>query len=297
MTAMQYRRLGSTGLTVSAIGVGTWQLSGLWGKQFEQREVDSIFSRARELGVNFLDTAECYGPGHLSERLVGNALAGAREHWIVATKFGHNPDNDLGAENYGPAQVQVQLEESLRALQTDYIDVYQLHSAQDEFFDNDELWTMLDKQVRAGKVRYLGNSIGNPLMRHQLEKSRDYGISVIQTPYNAVQRRAAKHVFPVARELDLGVVARAPLAMGLLSGRYRAGHEFNDVRAMFLSRKHIDQTLQAADEALKATPAGMDPATWASAWCLQEPAVSTVIPGTKSLAQLEVNAMAGSVTL
>ena len=294
---MQYRRLGSTGLNVSVVGVGTWQFSGLWGKEFDQREVDAILSRARELGVNFIDTAECYGPEHLSERLIGNAIAGAREYWIVATKFGHNPANDLGDENYGPAQVQVQLEESLRALKTDYIDVYQLHTARDGHFDNDALWTMLDKQVRAGKVRYLGNSIGNPQLRHQLDKSREYGIRVIQTPYNAVQGQAAQIVFPVAREMDLGVIARAPLAMGLLSGKYRAGHEFNDVRAMFLPRKHIDRTLEAAGEALKNRPPGMDPATWATAWCLQEPEVSTVIPGTKSVAQLEVNALAGTVSL
>jgi len=296
-TAMQYRRLGSTGLDVSAVGVGTWQLSGLWGKQFEQREVDALFTRARELGINFIDTAECYGPGHLSERLIGNAIAGQREHWIIATKFGHNPANDLREENYGPAQVQVQLEESLRALGTDYIDVYQLHSAPDEHFDNDALWTMLDRQVRAGKVRYLGNSIGNPQQRHQLDKSREYGIRVIQTPYNAVQGKAEQSVFPGAREMDLGVIARAPLAMGLLSGRYHAGHEFNDVRAMFLPRQHIDRTLAAADEALKSRPPGMDPATWAIAWCLQQSVVSTVIPGIKSLAQLEVNALAGTVSL
>jgi len=294
---MQYRRLGSTGLSVSAVGVGTWQFSGLWGKQFEQGEVDAILSRARELGVNFIDTAECYGAGHLSERLIGNAIAGVRDEWIIATKFGHNPDNGLGEENYSAPQVLVQLEASLRALQTDYIDVYQLHSAEDRFFDNDELWTALDKQVRAGKIRYLGNSIGKPQNEHQLRTSRHYGISVIQAPYNAVQPRAAKTVFPIARELDLGVIARAPLAMGLLSGKYRAGHEFNDVRAMFLPRQHIDKTLAAAEEALRARPPGMDPATWASAWCLQDPQVSTVIPGTKSVAQLEVNALAGSVAL
>jgi len=294
---MQYRRLGSTGLSVSAVGVGTWQFSGLWGKQFEQGEVDAIFARARELGVNFIDTAECYGPGHLSERFIGNAVAGVRDQWIIATKFGHNPDNSLGEENYGAPQVLVQLEASLRALQTDYIDVYQLHSAEDRFFDNDELWTMLDKQVQAGKVRFLGNSLGKPGNQHQLGKSRHYGISVIQVPFNAVQRRAAKLAFPIARELDLGVIARAPLAMGLLSGRYRPGHEFDDVRAMFLPRKHIDETLAAAAEALEARPPGMDPATWANAWCLQDAQVSTVIPGTKSVAQLEVNALAGTATL
>lgn len=294
---MQYRRLGRTELRVSAVGVGTWQLSGVWGKAFEQPEVDTIFSRARELGINFIDTAECYGPDHLSERLIGNAISGRREEWIVATKFGHNPGNDLGDDNYRPEQVQIQLEQSLRALQTDYIDVYQLHSAEDRWFDNDELWTMLDKQVTAGKVRYLGNSIGRPGMQHQLLKSREFGISVIQAVYNALKPRAAKTVFPVAEELDLGVIVRAPLAMGLLSGKYRAGHVFDDVRAIFLPREHLDENLGSAHEALQNKPPDMEPATWANAWCLQQPRVGTVIPGIKSLAQLEVNALAGEVTL
>jgi aryl-alcohol dehydrogenase-like predicted oxidoreductase len=294
---MQFRRLGKTELLVSAIGVGTWQFAGVWGKQFKQQDVDGILSRAAELGINFLDTAECYGPDHLSERFIGNAVSGQRDRWIIATKFGHDNSNDLGDENYRPKQVRIQLEDSLRALQTDYIDVYQLHSAQDEFFDNDELWTMLDKQVQAGKVRFLGNSIGRPNMPHQLHKSKEYGISVIQTVYNVLKPRAAKVVFPVAKELDLGVIARAPLAMGLLSGKYRPGHVFEDVRALFLPPKNLDQNLESAHEALKSKPSNIDPATWAISWCLKDPTIGTVIPGIKSIPQLEVNALAGDITL
>ncbi|NQX88434.1 MAG: aldo/keto reductase [Halioglobus sp.] len=293
---MKYRRLGKTELSVSAVGLGTWQFSGVWGKHFEQCEVDEIFARARELGINFLDTAECYGPNHLAERLIGNAIASDRERWLVATKFGHNPGNGLGDENYGPVQVLIQLEDSLRALRTDYIDVYQLHSAPNEYFDNDALWTMLDKQVDAGKVRFLGNSIA-PRMQAQLAKSLDYGIGVIQVPYNALQRRAARLLFPMAQEMDLGVIARAPLAMGLLSGRYRQGHVFEDVRAMFIQQAQVNERLAAAAELLRDKPRSMAPSTWANAWCLQESQVSTVIPGVKSVAQLEMNALAGDVQL
>jgi aryl-alcohol dehydrogenase-like predicted oxidoreductase len=163
-------------------------------------------------------------------------------------------------------------------------------------FDNDALWTMLDKQVQAGKVRFLGNSIG-PRMQGQLAKSGDYGISVIQAPYNALQRRAARFLFPAARDMDLGVIARAPLAMGLLGGNYRPGHAFEDVRAMFMKQALIDQRLEAAADVLRTRPADMAPATWANAWCLQESQVSTVIPGIKSVAQLEENALAGEVQL
>ncbi|GAG77472.1 unnamed protein product, partial [marine sediment metagenome] len=187
MFAMQYRRLGKTELSVSAIGVGTWQFSGVWGKHFEQQEVDEMLSRAGALGINFIDTAECYGPDHLSERFIGNSIAGQRDRWVVATKFGHNNGNNLGDGNYRPEQVLIQLEGSLRALQTDYIDIYQLHSAEDALFDNDELWTMLNKQVQSGKIRFLGNSIPRPNMQFQLHKSKEFGISVIQTVYNAIK--------------------------------------------------------------------------------------------------------------
>ena len=97
------------------------------------------------------------------------------------------------------------MEESLRALQTDYIDVYQLHSASDTLFDNDELWTMLNKQVQAGKVRFLGNSIGLPHLQYQAARSREFGISVIQTIYNAVQTKAEQALFPVSAEQDLDI--------------------------------------------------------------------------------------------
>lgn len=294
---MRYSRLGKTGLSVSVIGVGTWQFSGLWGKDIDQNEADAILSRAGELGINFLDTAECYGPDHLSERLIGNAIAGERDRWVVATKFGHNNANDLGERNYLPDQVLVQLEDSLRALRTDYIDVYQLHSAPDKWFDNDALWTMLDKQVQAGKVRFLGNSIGRPNMHEQLTKSSQYGISVIQTVYNALKPRSAKLLFPLAEEQDLGIIARAPLAMGLLSGKYKAGHVFEDVRAMFMPSENLDENIQKAHDALASKPADMESATWANAWCLQDPRVSVVIPGIKSVAQVETNALAGDVRL
>lgn len=295
---MNYRRLGKTELSVSAVGVGSWQFGGVWAKHFEQPEVNDILLRASDLGVNIIDTAECYGFHHLVEQMIGIALEGRREHWIIATKFGHNHGNDLAEGNYRPDQVLIQLEESLRALQTDYIDVYQMHSATDALFDNDELWTMLSKQVEAGKIRFLGNSIGLPHLQYQARKSREFGISVIQTTYNAVQPKAEQALFPIAAEQDLGVIARSPLASGLLCGSYQPGHIFpgNDVRAM-RPQQGIDREINAALKVLEEKPADMEAATWANAWCLKQPRVSCVIPGIKSLGQLELNALAGSVSV
>ena len=156
---MKYRRLGKTDLRVSVVGIGTWQLGGEWGKRFEQAEVDAMLTKAAELGVNLIDTAECYGD-HLSEKLIGNALKGKRDDWIIATKFGHGFKESFGRDVlFEPEQVQEQLEKSLKALQTDTIDLYQFHSGTDEMFDTPGLWNMLQNQMDEGKVRHLGISV------------------------------------------------------------------------------------------------------------------------------------------
>src|SRR3954454_12400738 len=133
---MKFRVLGSTGLRVSVIGLGTWQLGGEWGHDYTQAEADAIISKAGELGINLIDTAECYGD-HTSETLIGNYLqrTGRRDDWGIATKFGHHFKglNDRDTV-YDPADVVRQLEGSLRALRTDHVDVYQFHSGSDEQF-------------------------------------------------------------------------------------------------------------------------------------------------------------------
>jgi aryl-alcohol dehydrogenase-like predicted oxidoreductase len=167
---MKYRRLGRTGLKVSVVGVGTWQLSGEWGRRFAQPEVDRLLGRAYELGVNLVDTAECYGD-HLAEALIGGAIHTQRDDWVVATKFGHrfHPEaleqgggspTPLRSEHWSPAEVVAQLEASLRALRTDHVDLYQMHSGSDEVFDRHDLWEALHQQVAKGKIRQLGVSLG-----------------------------------------------------------------------------------------------------------------------------------------
>ena len=132
---MKYRNLGKTGLRVSVVGLGTWQFGGEWGKNFDPKQVNAMLTMAAELGINLIDTAECYGD-HLSEKLVGQAIKGQRDRWIIATKFGHKFKPNFERDNlFEAAQVQKQLEDSLRALQTDYIDLCQFHSGTDEMFD------------------------------------------------------------------------------------------------------------------------------------------------------------------
>ena len=294
---MKYRRLGKTGLTVSVVGIGTWQFGGEWGQEFSQREVNEILDRAGELGVNFIDTAECYGD-HLSESFIGDYLKRrGRDGWIVATKFGHEFHRPFErTDRYDAESVRVQLEASLKALKTDYVDLYQFHSGSDQAFDNDELWTMLDKQVRAGKIRHLGISLGKSMSMRQVSQASKVGASVIQVVYNRLDRGPEEAVFPSCVEQDLGVLARVPLASGFLSGKYKPGDAFSpaDVR----SRRDADETERKLREAQRIreeeVPGGMDMAVWALAWCLKHPAVTCVIPGCKSPRQAETNARAAA---
>lgn len=296
---MKYRTLGKTGLNVSVVGVGTWQFGGAWGKDFTQDEVDAILDKAEDVGINLLDTAECYGP-HLSESFIGSYVErrGTRDKWIIATKFGHNA-LDRNNNYWGADKVLVQLEDSLKSLRTDYIDLYQFHSGPDEVFDNDELWTMLDKQVQAGKIRNLGISIGSNDNLHQTAAATQINAKAIQVVYNRLDETPEKRVFPSCIEQNLGVLARVPLASGYLSGKYKPGAVFasNDVRSNHDKEQTAAKLRRVEEIAAAEVPAGVNMAEWALAWCLQHPAVTCVIPGCKSPEQVETNASAASLDI
>ncbi len=295
---MKYRILGSTGLRVSVIGLGTWQLGGEWGHNFSQAEADAIFDRAAELGINFIDTAECYGD-HVSERLIGDYLnRHDRSRWIVATKFGHHFNRFMDrTDDFSPADVRRQLEASLRALRTETIDLYQFHSGTDALFLNEELWKMLGDFKRAGKIRYLGLSIRGKGSELQAREARRVGAEALQVIYNRLDRRPEELYFPSAQRENLGILCRVPLASGLLSGKYQPGAAFpaNDVRATFDAEK-LRRDLAEVERIRQAeVPAGVPMAQWALAWCLRNPAVTAVIPGCKSPAQVEANAAAADL--
>jgi aryl-alcohol dehydrogenase-like predicted oxidoreductase len=305
---MRYRRLGKTRLEVSVIGVGTWQFSGEWGRGYEQAEVSAIVDRARELGLNLIDTAECYGD-HLAEELVGTAIRDDREHWVVATKFGHrfhterfgqgrSSPTDVRSDHWSPDEVLAQLDASLRALQTDHVDVYLMHSAADEVFFDDALWAALADEVRKGRIRHLGVSLPTPPSVRQVEAAPGFGIEVVQVAYNRIDRRAEERVLPLCAEHDLGVLIREPLANGFLSGKYRPGAVVNDPRdwRSQMDEAEIERRLQVVAEVERSElPSGAPMAEWAIAWCLRHPAVSSVIPGAKSVEQLEQNAQAAEL--
>ncbi|HZR21275.1 MAG TPA: aldo/keto reductase [Verrucomicrobiae bacterium] len=293
---MNYRILGSTELRVSVIGVGTWQFGGEWGRQYSQFEVDAILDAAAESGINLIDTAECYGD-HLSERLIGDYLARHdRSRWVVATKFGHHFNGFLNRDDrFSPSDVMKQLEQSLRALRVETIDLYQFHSGTDALFENEALWRVLADQKRAGKIRHLGISILGKGSEPQARQAKAVGAEALQVIYNRLDRRPEQLYFPHAERDNLGVLARVPLASGLLSGKYRPGTTFpqTEVRGTFDNEK-LKTDLAEVERLRTEVPQGVPMAQWALAWCLKNPAVTAVIPGCKDAAQARSNAAVGA---
>lgn len=291
-------------MQVSAIGLGTFQFGGSWGMEFSEEDARAIFAEAEAQGINFIDTAECYGVDHHSERLVGAAIQGSRDKWILATKFGHkriDMKKNVGA--WSAKEVQEQLEESLRSLRTDYIDLYQFHSGSNDDYDNDELWTMLDKQVQSGKIRFLGASLSRKdpeWVTYQTRMAPEKNISALQVRYNLLEQDVDREFFTFCAAHDIGIIVRVPFASGMLTGKYQQLESFDpdDTRA----KKYDPQTIKQFQKHIQdimdhQLPAGMDMPTYALAWILAEPAVSTVIPGCKSPEHVKKNAAAAGVEL
>ncbi|MBN1836022.1 MAG: aldo/keto reductase [Spirochaetales bacterium] len=298
---MRYRTLGRTGLAVSVVGLGTYQFGGEWGQRFDRRAAQEILGTARDCGINLIDTAECYGD-HLAEELIGAAIRGERSHWIIATKFGHRFHGFRERSgSWRPGEVRRQLDRSLRALGTDHVDLYQFHSPVGDEFLTEGLWERLAREKEAGRIRHIGISVASSACAasdtSQLDRAPEVPLEAAQVVYNRLDRRVESAVLPACRRLGLGVLARVPLASGLLSGKYDSGHAFapDDVRAY----QSPDATEGALAEVRRLEaeelPAGVPMAAWALAWCLKQPAVTAVIPGCKSRAQVLANAAAADL--
>src|SRR6266481_2648655 len=224
-----------------------------------------------------------------------------RKDWIIATKFGHRFHRNFErTDHWSLQEVMEQLEASLQALRTDYIDIYQFHSGSDEVFDQPELWEGLNKQVEAGKLRCLGISIGSNDNLYQTQRATAVGARVIQVVYNRLDTKPEQRVFPSCREQGLGVLAREPLASGFLTGKYKPGKEFTDPDDVRSRHDHteVQAKLEMVQEIKqRGVSEGVDMASWALAWCLQHPAVTCGIPGCKTLAQVETNCRAADLDL
>jgi aryl-alcohol dehydrogenase-like predicted oxidoreductase len=303
---MHYRLLGKTNLKVSEIGFGGWAIGGPagasgtplgWGRTNDDESLAAI-RRARELGVTFFDTADSYGFGR-SESLLGIVLSRRRSEAVIATKVGVARDADGKLrKDFSRQHIQHAVDGSLKRLRTDYIDLYQLHNPTLDDLRRDDIQEAMDRLQEVGKIRFWGVSVTTPEEGIEIVKN-GWGYA-LQVLYNALNQAPANELFPLAKEKGYGIIARVPLASGLLSGKYRPDTTFatDDVRQNFLTPKRLEEVIPRVDEA-KSIIGGTARALAEGAlrFVLAHDAVSTTIPGMRNVRQVEMNVAADEVRI
>jgi aryl-alcohol dehydrogenase-like predicted oxidoreductase len=296
---MQYRTLGSTGLKVSVIGLGTMVHAGHFGPMKDEESLAAI-DTALELGVNFIDTSDAYGAGY-SETMLGNALKGRRDKVILATKGGNvmvGPNK--GKRIFTPDYIDDVLHGSLKRLQTDWIDLYQLHNPDVEVIERGEVWEVLEKRKKEGKIRHYGVSINT--MAEGIAAAKGGRAETIQVEYSLLQQEPAEEIFPPAQAANVGIIARLPLKRGILTGKLTQADEQRfqgeDVRARSFKGEAFAKELAKADKLRFLVHGPVKTLGQAAlAFCVAHPAASIAIPGARNAQQMRENAAAGDLTL
>ncbi len=300
---MQYRDLGRTGWKVSAISFGAWAIGGTWGAVQDSESLAALH-RAVDLGVNFFDTADVYGGGR-SERLLGQLRKQRSENIYIATKAGRGLNPHV-AEGYTRENLTAFIEQSLRNLDTDAIDLLQLHCPPTPVFYMSEVFGALDDLVSAGKLRHYGVSVEK--VEEALKAIEYPNVETVQIIFNMFRHRPSELFFEQAQKRNVGILARVPLASGMLTGKLKPDSQFSpdDHRAFNRDGAAFDRgetfsgvdyatALQAVDELKAICPPGMSLVQFALRWILMFDAVTCAIPGAKRPSQAEENIAAADM--
>ncbi|MGA2181381.1 MAG: aldo/keto reductase [Verrucomicrobiota bacterium] len=300
---MKYRELGRTGWKVSEISFGAWAIGGTWGP-VEDKESLAALHRALDGGVNFFDTADVYGDGH-SERLLARLRKERKDKFYIATKAGRRLDPHT-ADGYNRQNLTAFVERSLKNLETDTIDLLQLHCPPPAVFYQPEVFGILDDMVKAGQLRHYGVSVEK--VEEALKAIEFPGVQTIQMIFNIFRQRPAELFFPEAQRRRVGILARVPLASGMLSGKItrastfakddhrnfnRHGEAFD--RGETFSGVDFETGLRAVEQLRPLVPKGATLAQLALRWILEFPAVTCAIPGAKRPAQVAENIAASDL--
>jgi aryl-alcohol dehydrogenase-like predicted oxidoreductase len=300
---MNYRDLGRTGWKVSTISFGAWAIGGTWGSVDDSESLAAL-NRAVDLGVNFFDTADVYGDGH-SEMLMAKLKKSHKEEIHIATKAGRRLDPHI-ASGYNRQNLTAFVDRSLKNLDTDTIDLLQLHCPPTEVYYFPETFGVLDDLVQQGKLRYYGVSVEK--VEEALKAVEYPNVQTVQIIFNIFRQRPADLFFQVAKQKKVGILARVPLSSGMLTGKMTRQTKFerDDHRAFNRSGEAFDKGetfsgvdyetgLEAVEELRKFVPAGMTMAQFALRWILMFDAVTCAIPGAKRPSQVEENVAAADL--
>jgi aryl-alcohol dehydrogenase-like predicted oxidoreductase len=300
---MKYRALGRTGWKVSEISFGAWAIGGAWGEVSDEESLGAL-NQAIDSGINFLDTADVYGNGR-SHRLIAQLKKSRKEEIVVATKVGRRLPQQT-VEGYSRANVTGWIEDNLRDLSTDTLDLVQLHCPPTDAYYEPELFGILDDLVKAGKIRFYGVSVERV---EEALKAMEYpNLQSVQIIFNSFRQRPAELFFAQAKLKQVGILARVPLASGLLTGKFRADTQFAaddhrnfnrqgqrfDVGETFAGVDY-DVALTAVEEIRALVPAGASMSQFALRWILMFDAITCAIPGGKRPSQVADNARASDL--
>jgi aryl-alcohol dehydrogenase-like predicted oxidoreductase len=300
---MNYRTLGRTGWKVSEVSFGAWAIGGAWGHVSDEDALSALH-KAIDSGVNFIDTADVYGDGR-SERLIGRLKKDRKEEIIVATKAGRRLPRQT-VEGYTRENLTSWIEDSLRNLQTGTLDLLQLHCPPTEVYYRPEVFETLDDLVKAGKLRYYGVSVEK--VEEALKAIEFPNVQTVQIIFNCFRQRPAELFFPQARQKQVGILARVPLASGLLTGKLGRDstfaaddhRNFNRHGAAFdvgetFSGVDLDIGLEAVEKIRALLPPGYSMPQFALCWILMFDAVTCAIPGGKRPEQVADNCRASDL--
>ena len=300
---MDYRPLGRTGWKISEISFGAWAIGGSWGHVSDE-DATAALQKAVDCGVNFFDTADVYGDGR-SERLIAQLKKSCKQEIIVATKAGRRLPRQT-VEGYSRANLTAWIEDSLRNLATDTLDLVQLHCPPTQLYDRPEVFEILDDLSQAGKIRYYGVSVEK--VEEAIKAIEFPNVQTVQIIFNCFRQRPAELFFPQAKQKQVGILARVPLASGLLTGKLNRGSTFaaDDHRNFNRSGEAFDvgetfsgvdygTGLEAAEAIRPLLPAGVSMSQFALRWILMFDAVSCAIPGGKRPEQVADNCQASGL--
>lgn len=294
---MKYRTLGGTGLKVSEVGFGAWAIGGnaygnSYGPTDDETSVRAI-RKAQDLGCNFFDTADAYGHGH-SEELLGQALKGNRDDAIIATKVGADFYHDPPRMSFSSDYLSFALEKSCERLQTDHVDLYQLHNPPVQLLRSSKIFDGLEKLVESGRIRYYGISIHDP--EEGLLAMKHGRPAAIQVVFNIFRQEAKNRLFETARDKKVAIIAREPLSNGFLTGKYHADSTFpsGDIRFNF-PRNYFHGLVSASSQLRFLETKSRTLAQSALRFVLDHRDISTVIPGAKTPEQTEEDLRASDV--